>query len=252
MRKKLLIIMSVIVGLIFSACSNKAPFKESSTVSNGALVYVYAKEDSNVDDVHYITSYDVVINGYVTDKSLYAGEYIKLDVKPGVISISTARKDLEVQTVKLNVQAGNIYYLRLQSHSSSFGKFDFSQVDSNTGRSEISDTVSSSEFMIKGNVIDALIQPSTNSNTGSSSNTAAMSEAEINAMIEKKLAERMSKVQAPKQTSSKLNIDSAIPDYTRKAGGSKMDEIQRAYDMKEKGILSEDEFSKIKADILAK
>ena len=31
-----------------------------------------------------------------------------------------------------------------------------------------------------------------------------------------------------------------------------MDDIQKAYDMKEKGMLSEDEFNALKAEILAK
>jgi len=33
---------------------------------------------------------------------------------------------------------------------------------------------------------------------------------------------------------------------------SKMDEIQKAFDMKEKGMLSEDEFKALKSEILAK
>ena len=33
---------------------------------------------------------------------------------------------------------------------------------------------------------------------------------------------------------------------------SKMDEVQKAYDMKEKGMLSEEEFNRLKAEILAR
>ena len=242
MKNRLIIVALVVIGLVFSACSDKKPFTETKVLSDAALVYVYVAEDSNVDDTHLVSSYNVGINGNLTDKSLYAGEYIKLDVKPLTLSISIARKDIEIKTIKFIPQAGKTYYLRAQSYSSSFGKFDFEQVSNELGSEEITKTVSSSEFMIKGNIMNALA-----TSKGTDASVSGMSEADINAIIEKKLAER--KLAAPAQNQVATSTTS-----TAKATktGSKLMDIRNAYEMKKEGLLTDAEFKAMKSEILAK
>ena len=62
-----------------------------------------------------------------------------------------------------------------------------------------------------------------------------MSEAEIDAIIERKLAKR--------------GVSASVPQYT---GKSKLDKIKEAFEMKKQGILTDDEFKTLKAEILAK
>ncbi len=242
MKNKLIIIALVIVGIVFSACANKKPFEQNKALEKAALVYIYVAEDSNVDDTHLISSYNVAVNGNITDKSLYAGEYIKLDVKPMALSVSIARKDIEIKTIKLNPQAGETYYLRAQSYSSSFGKFDFEQVSNDVGAEEIAQTVSSSEFMIKGDVMSALV-----TSKNSDSSISGMSEADINAMIEKKLAER--KLAVPTQSTMRESTSSNMKVTNT---GSKLMDIRNAYEMKKEGLLTDEEFQTMKSEILAK
>lgn len=242
MTNKLIIVTLLIISIVFSACSNKKPFTENKVLSDAALVYVYVAEDSNVDDTHLISSYNVAVNGNLTDKSLYAGEYIKLDVKPIELSISIARKDIEIKTIKFIPQAGETYYLRAQSYSSSFGKFDFEKVTNDKGAQEIAKTVSSSEFMIKGDVMSALVTSKNND----SSSISGMSEADINAIIEKKLAQR--KLTAPQATVS----ESTNSNMSATKTGSKLMDIRNAYEMKKEGLLTDEEFKVMKSEILAK
>lgn len=239
MKKIFLTFTILLVGLIFVSCADKEPFKAKEAKATAALVYIYIAEDSNIDDTFRISTYNVALNGNVIGKSLRSGEYIKLDLKPIALTISLARLDLEIQSVKLNLQAGQTYYLRAQSHSASFGKFDFKEVDSSIGSQEIANTVSSSEYIIEGNVMDALIK-SDNSNSDSQ-----MSEDEINAMIEKKL-KAMGSSTAPAQAAP---VQSVAPSVTT---SSKLNDIKNAYKMKEDGLLTEEEFKAMKAEILAK
>ena len=235
-----LIAISLFLGLFLVSCADKKAFKATEVKEAAGLVYIYVEEDSNVDDTFGIVKYDVLINGNKTSESLKAGEYIKLDVKPQAIAISLARNDLDIHTIKLNPQAGETYYLRGQSYSTKFGAFDFKLVDSSKGQEEILSKVSSTEYAIKGDVLNALV-----SSDESSKNTSKMSEDEINAMIEKKL-------KAMKST--QVNSTQASPTATTStsATGSKLEDIRNAYEMKKQGVLTDEEFQKMKSEILAK
>ena len=209
-------------------------------MSTAALVYIYIEEDADIDDTMRVTKYNVLINGNLSSESLKPGEYIKLDVKPQALTISLARTDLEIQSVKLNPQAGHTYYLRAQSESNGFGKFDFNNVESSIGSKEIVDNVSSTEYIIDGKLIDALV-----TNEKESSNNSKMSEDEINTLIEKKL-----QAMGAKTRSKTVSVKNTPISTTKTA--SKLDDIRNAYEMKKEGLLSEEEFKAMKAEILAK
>ena len=71
----------------------------------------------------------------------------------------------------------------------------------------------------------------------------AMSEAEIDAIIEKKLAAMGAQKTAPTVSSTpRANISTS----------SKLDDIKEAYEMKKEGLLTNEEFKAMKAEILAK
>ena len=72
----------------------------------------------------------------------------------------------------------------------------------------------------------------------------AMSEAEIDAIIEKKLKAMSANTQAPATVSSapRANVSTS----------SKLNDIKEAYEMKKEGLLTNEEFKAMKAEILAK
>lgn len=240
--KNIILGFTVLLGsFILSACADKKAFVAKEAMSTAALVYIYIEENENIDDTFRVTKYNVLINGNLSSESLKPGEYVKLDIKPSALTISLARTDVEIQSIKLNPEAGKTYYLRAQSESDSFGKFDFVNVDGSVGSKEIADNVSSTEYAIKGNVMDALLN---NKDKETSNNTSQMSEDEINAMIEKKL-------KAMNTGSVKQETIREVTPSTSKTG-SKLDDIRKAYDMKKQGLLTEEEFKAMKAEILTK
>ena len=240
MKKIIILFTLLLISLFNISCADKKAFIASKPVAESALVYVYIEEDENIDDTMRTTKYNVVINGNLSSESLKPGEYVKLDVKPKALTVSLARTDLEIQSVKLNPQAGETYYLRAQSESNGFGKFNFINVDSSVGSIEIANNVSSSEYLIEGNIIDALVK-----DDKEAANTSKMSESEINALIEQKLkAMKTPQVNSTQSSPSTTTSTSAT--------GSKLDDIRNAYEMKKQGVLTEEEFLKMKAEILAK
>ena len=240
MQKIILIFTLFLVSFIATSCADKKAFVANEAIPTAALVYIYIEDDANIDDTFRITKYNVLINGDLSSKSLKPGEYVKLDVKLNPLTISLARTDLEIQTLKLNPEAGKTYYLRAQSQSNSFGKFDFKLVDSSLGSKEIANNVSSSEYLIEGNIIDALVK-----DDKEAANTSKMSESEINALIEQKLkAMKTPQVNSTQSSPSTTTSTSAT--------GSKLDDIRNAYEMKKQGVLTEEEFKAMKAEILAK
>ncbi len=204
MKKLLTILTLVIVGVFFSACG-KVPFEKQKPRSESALVYVYLAMDSGVNDTNRMPSYVVGINGKNTKGSIEYGTYKYYHLKPGFITVSATRSDIEKQEIKLNLEAGNTYFLQIKSFSDDFAKFEIIQVDSKEAYPELQNTTLADTFKKSENIISELISSSSDE-----------------------------------------------PSFSTAQSTSKMDEIQKAYDMKEKGMLSEEEFKALKAEILAK
>ena len=237
--KKIFIPTLLLLSSLFVSCADKKPFEEKDVMPTASLVYIYIEEDDNLDDSFRITKYNVVINGNLSSEQLKPGEYIKLDVKPKALTLSLARTDLEIQSIKLNPEAGKVYYLRAQSESNNFGKFDFKIVDASIGSEEIADNVSASEYFVQDNIIDALVN-----DDKETSNISQISEDEINAIIEKKL-------RAINAGSIKQETSADIAPSTTRTG-NKLEDIRNAYEMKKQGLLTDEEFKAMKAEILAK
>lgn len=237
MKKTSLIAIFSLV-LLFTSCADKKAFMQNEVKSSSSLVYIYMADDSFMDGTFKIYKYKVLINGNSTGKSLKIGEYVKFDMKPNNVAISLSREDLEVQTLKLNLQAGNTYYLKGQSHSNRFKDFTLELMDADQGLNEISSTTSTEEISVENKVFESLVESEKDV-------TSKMSEDEINAMIEKKL-KAMSPT-TPVNTTQPLSTTTSTS-----ATGSKLDDIRNAYEMKKQGVLTEEEFLKMKAEILAK
>ena len=211
--KKLLIIIAILTfSTLFTACG-KIPFVKQQPLENAALVYVYLDMDSGANDTDRMPNYVVGINGKDTEGSIEYGTYKYFNLKPGQITISATRSDVEKQDIELNLDAGKTYFLRVQSFSDDFAKFEIARVNSNEAYPELKDTTLADKFEKSENAISALISSSSD-------------EPEV------------AKAKAVEAKASQST--------------SKMDEIQKAYDMKAKGMLSEEEFNTLKAEILAK
>ena len=212
MNKLLTIIILVAMSTLFTACG-KIPFKKQEPMSSAALVYVYLGMDSGINDTSRMPNYVVGINGKNTEGSIEYGTYKYFNLKPGQVTISATRSDVEKQEIELTLDAGKTYYLRVKSFSDDFAKFEIARVNLNEAYPELKDTTLADKFEKSENMISELISSSSD-------------EPEV-------VKERAVEAKSAQTT-------------------SKMDEIQKAYEMKEKGMLSEDEFKTLKAEILAK
>ena len=212
MTRLLTIIALLTVSALFTACG-KIPFEKQKPLSEAALVYVYLTMDSGINDTNRMPNYVVGINGKNTEGSVEYGTYKFFQLKPGQITISATRSDIEKQDIELNLDAGKTYFLRVKSFSDDFAKFEIARVNSNEAYPELMNTTLADKFEKSENAISELISSSSD-------------EPEV------------AKVKA---------IEANTTQST-----SKIDEIQKAYDMKEKGMLSEEEFKTLKAEILAK
>lgn len=216
MKKTLLIIALLTLSTLFSACG-KIPFEKQKPMSEAALVYVYVTIDSGINDTDRMPEYVVGINGKNTKGSIKYGTYKYFNLKPGQVTISATRSDVEKQDIELTLDAGKIYYLRVKSFSDDFAKFEIARVSSNVAYPELKDTTLADKFEKSEDTISQLISSSSDE---------------------------------PEVAKAKAVEVKAAPVTTNST--SKMDEIQKAFEMKEKGMLSEEEFNTLKAEILAK
>lgn len=239
MKKLLLTSILILSGLFFASCAGKKAFEATEVKSSESLIYIYVLDGTN--EVFDAVTYSVLVNGNLVGKNLKIGEYLKLDVKPKDIEVSLTRQNLEKYTLELNLKPGKIYYLRGQSQSVNFGDFNFELVNETQGAKEISKAVSATEYMIEGDILDAFVKPDKKV-------TSKMSEKEVNTMIEKKL-----KAMNPSVSSNpQVRTQRTYQQTSKTSSGSKLDDIKEAYNMKKQGLLSNEEFKAMKAEILAK
>ena len=188
----------LLISTLFVGCA-KQPFQEKKPEPKAALVYTYVVEDDGVNDTDRNPCYKVHLGEEYTNDCMNVGEYMAFDVKPGNVDFNIARANIEIQTVSFNLVAGETKYLRIQSFSDDFAKFNVVDTEPSDALNELKHTV------LVGSYVKKDIGPS--------------------------------KLIAPKEDSRVV---------------SKSDELEKAYKLKEKGILSEDEFNKLKSEILAK
>jgi hypothetical protein len=194
--------------MLFMACS-KVAFEKQPPKENAALVYVYVVADSGVNDTNRVSLYKVGINGKKTEGYLKVAEYKAYDLKPGIITISAYRGDLEEQKINLDLAAGKTYYLRVKSFADDFGKFEITRVNSSVAHEELQHTTLAGEYVKQDNIISELITPK-------------------------------------EETAAPVVTQQVV--YTK----SKTEELQNAAALKQQGILTDEEFNKLKAEILSK
>ena len=111
---KTLLILAII--LLVSGCTTKTPFKTQEPLAGAALVYVYVSDSKPaMDDAMEDAKYKTRINGKNVAGTIVSGEYKVFDMKPATVLFTAVRRNIETLHVKLNLQAGQTYFLKTQS-----------------------------------------------------------------------------------------------------------------------------------------
>ena len=245
MKKIVSIVSLLVISLVFSACGNRVPFKEKSPLDNAALVYVYVVGDVGTEEADSSSDYSIRINGKQFLQRIEAGEYLAFNLKPESMTISATKRQIEEKVVELDLKAGHIYYLKVSDNLDG-GNFEFERVNNADGSKEVRQTgEAGTSVESPENIITEFVGGSKDDEKSAVIvKESKMDEAKINAIIEKKLANR--KVTSPSQ-----RVPAQVT-TTSTTIGSKLQEVQKAYKLKEQGILTDAEFQKIKSEILAK
>lgn len=200
--KKIVPILSIIFLLFLSGCGTKVPYKVQEPLKEASLVYVYVTSINNFGENLSESSYQIRINNKKTTKKIMNNEYIAFNLKTGDITISVTRTQIEERSIKLHLEAGKTYYLRIKTDIDD-GGFEFEEVKKSVGIQEI----------VKTNLAGAT-QEDNNST-------------------------KSPLIQTETQDEKKDTL-------------SKTDEIKKAYELKNQGIISNEEFEALKKEILAK
>ena len=207
MKKILFLSLFWSVGIMLSGCAPKSPYVEQKPLEGAALVYVYVVPQAGVTDNYKDHAYKIRVNGKNVEGYVKTGEYLALDLKPGNIELSAARADVEVQSIKLQLAAGDNNYLKIKSYSDGFAKFDVVKTQDVIAKKEIASSVNAKSK----NIVEKEIE-----------DTVLLSD--------------------KKEPAKEQNV---VP-------LSKTDELDKAYKLKEKGVITEEEFKTLKSQIISK
>lgn len=196
MKKIVLALTTIVLGMLFMACS-KAAFDKQRPTENMALIYVYAAADANK-----VSFYNIGINGKKIEGGIKNGEYRMYNLKPGITTVSAYKGNAQEEKVDLDLGAGKTYYLSVKTFSQDAAKYEIKRVNSSVAYEELTHTV-----LAEGNM----------------QSDSTISEA----------------------AASKEDSTTAVKNNKTKA-------LQNAVELKEAGILSEDEYNKLKEKILSK
>ncbi len=188
----------LVIIVFFTACTTRVPFIEKEISKANALVYIYVSDDIGTDETITNSLFTIRINSKNIQQKIRMNEYLAFEIKPNNSYISIVRAAIEEKKIELNLEAGKIYYLRVDTNLDN-DAFAFSQIDNLIASKEIKKTGLAGSVAIDENSI-------------------------LTEIIEDKEPQN----------------------------NSKIDEIEKAYKLKEKGIISLVEFEKLKAEILAK
>ncbi|MCW9027155.1 MAG: DUF2846 domain-containing protein, partial [Thiovulaceae bacterium] len=148
-------LITITITLLLFGCADKVQFKEQTPLTDSALVYVYAKNIVQNNDDMSIGKYFLQIDRVRIDETLIENEYTAINLKASKeVKISATRSALITKDVSLNTQAGEIYFLRINTLPG--GDFEFEKVDSNIGFEEIKKTTLSGASVEEK--IDSLIK----------------------------------------------------------------------------------------------
>ena len=227
------LLLVAVALLITSGCTTKTPFKTQEPLADAALVYFLVTDAQlGMDDAMEDSKYKTRINGKNVRGTIESGEYKVFDMKPATVLFTAVRRNFEEEHVKLNLQAGQTYFLKVQSGDFG-GAYVFEQVSASEASEDLKKSKLSGSFEMNMAAYVPEFGGSTAGKTGENV-IPAMTEAEIDAIIERKM-KAMGAVPAA----------SAVSSAPRPSSASKLDDIKKAYEMKKEGLLTNEEFKEI-------
>ena len=232
MKNILRTVSLLVISLVFIGCGSKIPFKVQEPLDNAALVYVYVTQNLGTEESQGGSDYSIRINNKRYLERIRGGEFISFNLKPQPMTISVTRAQIEEKVLDMDFKSGQIYYLKVTDNLDG-GKFDFELMDNAQASKEIAKTgLAGSSVESPENIITEFV-------TGSSS---------------AKEEDMMVKQQpAPVQAAPQPVVYAApAPKAQPSAPSAKMEDVQKAFKLKEQGILSDAEFQKLKTEILSK
>ena len=231
--KKIVVLASVLLMIV--ACGSKIPFKKQQPLENAALVYVYVPDTVTAGEDTQTYTYSLRINNKKYKQRITEGEYLTLNLKPITLDISATRSDVEEHKLRVSLEAGKIYYFKIQKHDDL--SFTFERVKNSVALAEIAKTgLAGSMVDDTSNIITEFVNPKEDKKED-----VLIKQAQTQQPVKTQMATPVVPVVTPTTTSS-----------TKRVTASKLDEIKKAYEMKKEGIISDDEFKTIKSEILAK
>jgi len=232
--KALKIVVLASVLLLMVACGSKIPFKKQQPLENAALVYVYVPDTITAGEDTQTYTYSLCINNKKYQDRITEGEHLSLNLKPITLDISAARGEVEEHKLRVSLEAGKIYYFKIQKHDDL--SFTFERVKNSVALAEIAKTgLAGSMVDDTSNIITEFVNPKEDKKED------VLIKPETQQPVKTQMATPVVPVVTPTTTSS-----------TKRVTASKLDEIKKAYEMKKEGIISDDEFKTIKSEILAK
>ncbi len=232
--KILKITILTFVLLFMTACGNKLPFKKQEPLENAALVYIYAPDTVTAGEDTQTYEYSIRINNKRYLERIEDGEYLVFNLKPLTLDLSATRAQVEEHKLTVTLESGKIYYFKIQKQDD--GTFTFERIDPSIASKEIAKTgLAGSSVESKENIITEFVNPK--------------DDKKEDVMV--KATQPVQQAQPQVSTATPVVVPVA-PQAPKRATASKLDEIKEAYQMKKDGVISDEEFQTIKAQILAK
>ena len=246
MMKILKTITITLILLLITACGSRIPFKKQEPLENAALVYVYVPEGVTTGEDTDVYTYSIRINNKRYLERITEGEYLAFNLKPLTIDLSATRAQVEEHKLSVTLQAGQIYYFKIQKQDDA--TFTFERVEQSIASKEIAKTgLAGSSVDDESNIITEFVNPK--------------EDKKEDVMV--KPTQPIQPTQpAPAQTTAATPLVAPTPTPAaattttqtspKRVTASKLDEIKEAYQMKKEGAISDEEFQTLKAEILAK
>ena len=158
MMKILKTLTLTLILLLITACGSRVPFKKQEPLENAALVYVYVPESVTAGEDTQTYDYSIRINNKRYLERITEGEYLAFNLKPLTIDLSATRAQVEEHKLSVTLQAGQIYYFKIQKQDDA--TFTFERVEPSIASKEIAKTgLAGSSVESEENIITEFVNP---------------------------------------------------------------------------------------------
>lgn len=186
MKNRLLQFTFLLALLLFTACGSRVPFIEKQVSEDLALVYIYVSNDMGTNDSIVDSPFTIRINNKNIDNKIRMNEYLSFYMKANKTEVTIVRDSIEKQALEIDLDAGNTYYLRVDSNLDS-NRFLFTQIDSKIASQEIKKTgLAGSKAVDENNIITEVVDSMQNNNLSKSDEIKKAYKLKVDGLITQK------------------------------------------------------------------